>query len=198
METILLLKEILVSLAASVGMGFGLYNFVNERNKEKVIIKVVPKAILDKGRNSLGQEMVVTSDNEFDAKRSHGLFGVEIVNLSKFPVVINEVGYLVTGEIERMLLPLPILGDKGPWPRKLESRDSVTVYGNVNEMLSSPLMPKVHSAFAKTSCGHIGTGSTVALKQLVESAQVGKNPRGEGKKRPSFLDSIFGSGYRPR
>src|SRR6266508_2546298 len=153
---ILPFKEIVVSVAAFVGMGLGLYNLWNEKNKEKVKLKVVPKAIMDKKRTSVGQEMVVTSQNEFNIKRSHGLFGIEVVNLSAFPVVIEQVGFLIKGQKDRMSLPLPIIGDRGPWPRKLEPRSSVTVYGNVTEMLSSPNLPKVRSAFAETSCGHIG------------------------------------------
>lgn len=195
-----MLKDIIIAVAAFVGMGLGLYNLWNEKNKEKVKLRVVPKAVVHKGRNSVGQEMVLTSENEFDSKRSHGLFGIEVVNLSKFPVVIDNVGFLVKGEKNRMSLPIPILGDQGPWPRKLEARESVTVYGNLKDMISSPGMPKVHSAFAKTSCGHMGKGSTQALKQLVESSlKLHDNPdNADPKKRRSFLASLFGSGYGGR
>ncbi len=68
-----------------------------------------------------------------------------------------------------MSISVPVLGDQGEWPRKLEPREAVTVYGRLQEILLSPDIKNVSFAFAKTTCNHIEKGRTEALKQLVLS-----------------------------
>ena len=164
----LIIKDVIIAIAAFSGMGLGFYNLWNEQNKKKVKLKVIPKSVLQSGTNSVGQNMILTSSNEFNINNTQDEFAIEIINLSTFPVVIDEVGFNISGTKARMSLPVPVLHDNNKeWPRKLESREAVTVYSSLRELLSTPSLSKVSNAFAKTSCGHSGTGKTEALSQLI-------------------------------
>jgi hypothetical protein len=171
LDNILVAKDLIVTLAALVGMSLGLYNFWKERSKEKVKLRVIPKSVLKRVINNLGQEYLKTSENEFIQSNAQDLFAIEVVNLSRFTVVVNEVGFLISGKKQRMSISVPVLGDQGEWPRKLEPRDAVTIYGKLQEILLSPDIKNVSCAFAKTACNHIEKGRTEALKQLVQSVK---------------------------
>ncbi len=73
-------------------------------------------------------------EDRFNVKKleDKGLFAINIINLSRFPVVITQVGYLFKNK-QKNILPIitPILFDGGKFPRKLEARDAVTVYGQL-------------------------------------------------------------------
>jgi len=170
-DSILIVKDIVIAVAAFVGMGMGLLNFWNEKAKEKVKLKVIPKAVKRSGRSTSGKEFIVTTQNEFPGKNSKDLFVIEVVNLSKFPVVIELVGFVSKKHKERLYIPEPLLNGSGDWPRKLESRESVTLYGNLSDIFSSNMCGSLFGAFAETVCGHKETGSSQALKQLVEASK---------------------------
>ncbi len=170
-DSILIVKDIVIAVAAFVGMGLGFLNFWNEKQKDKVKLRVMPKAVFGKGRNADGREFVLTTLNEFNEKKSQGIFCVEVLNLSKFPVVIDEVGFFAKKARNRMAIVNPILSDGGSWPRKLEPRESVSVYGSLQDMMSSSLSPNVYCAFAETSCGHTAEGTSPALGQFVDAVK---------------------------
>jgi hypothetical protein len=151
----LILKDIVTSLAAFVGMSLGIYNFWKERGKEKVKLRVIPKSVQQKGFNSL--------DNN-----PQDFFAIEVVNISRFTVTITEVGFLVSGTKQRISCSSPILDTQEKFPKKLEPRESLTAYVDLQSMLSSTNIRNVYCAFAKTSCDHIETGKTKALKQLIQ------------------------------
>ena len=116
-DRILIVKDIVIAVAAFIGMGLGSLNFWNEKQKQKVKLKVTPKAVFGKGRNADGREFVLTTLNEFNEKKSQGIFCVEVLNLSNFPVVIDEVGFFAKKAKNRMTIANPILGDGGSWPK---------------------------------------------------------------------------------
>jgi len=166
------IKDIVVTIAAFVGMGLGCYNFWNEKNKEKVNIKVTPKSVLRKNLDSNANEIICTSENEFKIENEPNLFVIEIVNLSKFPIRISQVGFLVTGTEKRLsILPDSKLGNNFEWPKKLDVREAVTVYLPLKDIIEFQDLSKICCAFAETECGHIGSGTTTALKQLTSFIQ---------------------------
>jgi len=116
-DRILIVKDIVIAVAAFIGMRLGFLNFWNEKQKQKVKLKVTPKAVFGKGRNADGREFVLTTLNEFNEKKSQGIFCVEVLNLSNFPVVIDEVGFFAKKAKNRMTIANPILGDGGSWPK---------------------------------------------------------------------------------
>jgi len=156
-------KDIVVVFAAFIGMGLGIYNFFNERRKERVSLRVVPKTVVQRERG-----FSLSSTREFNPERNVGMFGMEIVNLSYFPVVLKQVGFLKSGTDRRVTIVNPIVDHGGDWPRKLESRESVTVYGNLDEMIKMGALHLVRKAYVETSCGHIATGHNQALKELIQ------------------------------
>jgi hypothetical protein len=167
-DSFMLIKDAVIAVAACTGMGLGFYNLWREHRKEKVKLTIVPKSVVQQGINTHGHEFIYASENEF--KQLSELFAIEVINLSQFSVVIDEVGFFIKGTKCRMSVPNPIIMDQESWPRKLEPRQSVTVYCSLKHLLSLPNTQKIWAAFAKTSCKHIGRGQTKALKQLVQFA----------------------------
>jgi hypothetical protein len=91
-------------------------------------------------------------------------FCIEVTNLSAFPVTLREIGLLFRGAEERAVFTInPLLLDGGPWPRRLEPRSSVTVYGHKPD---ARFAQHVRCAYAKTECGVTETGTSGALRQI--------------------------------
>ncbi len=162
------ISEIITIIAAFLGMGLGIYNLLIERSKRKVKIKVKPRAVTKRFRNSLtGESGVITSPDEFNCTIVDEYFAVEAINLSNFPVVVDNVGFEVQGQKRRMVIVQPILFDNGKWPRKLGQRESVTIYGLLQDILNYPQSSKIKNAFVETSCDGIFRGTSAALTGLV-------------------------------
>lgn len=90
-------------------------------------------------------------------------FCIEVTNLSAFAVTISDVGVFYKGTNNRGCIVQPILLDGGGWPRRLEPRSSVTIYGQTPS--SSPDQ-RIRCAYARTECGYTKTGTSPALKQI--------------------------------
>lgn len=139
-----------VTLAIAVlGAVLGLINTWHSIDRTRVKLRVRPKRAIPIG-----------------AVEHRLTFCIEITNLSAFAVTIEEAGVLYRGTSWRGAYARPVLLDGGPWPRRLESRSSVTVYGE------PPEAPDGHSlrcAFARTACGVVRKGSSPAFKQLVSA-----------------------------
>lgn len=90
-------------------------------------------------------------------------FCIEVTNLSAFAVTVYDVGVFHHGTEARSSFVNPILTDGGKWPRRLEPRSSVTVYGQRPE---SPPGHPIKCAYARTHCGVTATGTSGALKQI--------------------------------
>ena len=165
------ISQIITLVAAFVGMGFGIYNFWIERSKRKVKVLVKPKAIMRRLRNTeTGAAGVITSIDEFSTEPLDSYFAIEVVNISSFPVTVDNVGFELIKDDRRMSIFQPILMDEGKWPRRLDQRESVTVYGSLPHILDDPGTCRIKNAFAETSCGKICRGTSGALKGLVRFA----------------------------
>jgi hypothetical protein len=95
-------------------------------------------------------------------------FTIAVTNLSEFAVTIVEVGVFYKGTKKRSVIAAPILLDGGNWPRRLESRSSVSVY------MKRPVFIqgfKVKCVYAKTECGHVKKGNSPALRQIVAESR---------------------------
>jgi hypothetical protein len=99
--------------------------------------------------------------------QSGQMFSIEVVNLSSFAMTVSEVGITVDGNTirrGRVTVLAPILIDGGKWPRRLESRETVSIYFDHRPMLTYG--SRLGRAFAKTSCGELSYGSSSALQQI--------------------------------
>ena len=95
-------------------------------------------------------------------------FCIEVTNLSSFAITVEEVGVLFNGTDSRGAYVQPVLLDGGPWPRRLEPRTSVTVYGEPPS--GSQQGHSLKCAYARTACGVLARGTSPAFKQLARSA----------------------------
>ena len=143
-----------ITLAVAVlGAALGVINTWHNLDKAKVKLVVRPRHAIPVG----------SADPDIN-------FCIEVTNLSSFAVTVHDVGFFLRGTDTRAAITNPFLIDNGPWPRRLESRSSVTVYCKA---ASHRITHPIKSAYAKTACGHIETATSAALKQLASQLERG-------------------------
>lgn len=135
-------KDYITMGAAALGAGLGVMNTWNAMSQRRVRLRVKPAYVNPGG--------VVG-------------FCIEVVNLSMFPVTIAEVGFSLRGR-KRLAVISPEFNDGKPWPRRLESRDAVTAYFDPAQIAQH--RQRIGKAYARTSCGELGYGTSPALRQL--------------------------------
>ncbi len=145
MQNITLVQAITLSIAI-LGAVLGLINTWHGLDKSRVKLKVRPAHAIPVG----GTNPTLT-------------FCIEVTNLSSFAVTVYDVGVFYNGTDRRGSIVQPVLIDGGKWPRRLEPRSSVTVYG---QRPDSPPHKRIKCAYARTECGVTKTGTSPALKQI--------------------------------
>ena len=162
-----ILSKYVTTAAAFIGMGFGLYNFLVARSSRKVKLKIIPQSImLQRNDIQTGKEVIISAIDEFNEVT--GEFLIDVINMSSFPVTVTHVGFKLKVKPGNLIIVKPIIKDNGTWPRKLEHRESVSLYFPLSNLLNSHLSISIKNAFAKTTCGTTCTGTSVALKKLVK------------------------------
>lgn len=137
-----------VTLAIAIlGAALGLINTWHVLDRSRVKLRVRPKHAVPVGT--------------IDANLT---FCIEVTNLSAFAVTIEETGVFYKGTDSRGAYTRPILIDGGEWPRRLEPRSSVTVFGQSPRKLGHTLK----CAYASTACGVTRRGTSPAFKQLAK------------------------------
>lgn len=136
-----------VTLAIAVlGAVLGVINTWNTISNRRVKLRVRPL-------------WAVTATGQF--------VGIEVTNLSTFPVTVSDVGMLYrrpwSKAPERAAITAPEFSDGGGWPRKLNPREQVTAY---LQPMHLPRGRSLWGAYARTVCGEIAHGRSPALKQL--------------------------------
>lgn len=145
MESITLAQGITLSIAM-LGAVLGVINTWHGLDRTRVKLKVRPALA-----------------NPIGGINPRLQFCIEVTNLSTFPITVHDVGVLYHGTIDRGAITQPILGDGGPWPRRLEPRASVTIY---SERPRSTPNRRIKCAYARTECGVMKKGKSPALKQI--------------------------------
>ena len=139
-----------ITLAIAVlGAVLGLINTWHAVDKKRVKMRVRPKHAIPVG----------SADPRIT-------FCIEITNLSEFAITVDEAGVFLKGTDARAAYTQPILIDGKPWPRRLEPRSSVTVYGQPPQAKPGQ---SLKCAYARTECGVTRTGTSPAFKQLAAS-----------------------------
>lgn len=140
-----------VTLAIAVlGAALGIINTWQSVDNSRVKLRVRPMQAVPVG----------AADPRFT-------FCIEVTNLSAFAVTVHDVGVFYKGTDNRGSYTPPLLVDGKGWPRRLESRSSVTVYGEPPH--GKPGHP-LRCAYARTECGATRTGTTPAFKALAANA----------------------------
>jgi hypothetical protein len=136
---------------ALIGAVLGIVNMWRSISRDKPKIKVIPKRAIPVGG--------------FDERID---FCIEAVNLGTVAVTVSELGLFHQGSAYRSSLTItPIIIDGGTWPRRLEPRTSVTVYGRSDSINSS--QHPIRCAYAMTDCGLTFEGSSDALEGMARS-----------------------------
>jgi hypothetical protein len=141
-------KDFITMGAAALGAGLGIMNTWNSLNQRRVRLRVTPM-------------------HTFSVPGGQQGFGIEVINLSAFPVTVIDVGFSIgrrLGKAGRLSVIQPILIDGKPWPRRLESRESVSTYPDPRELVGHG--KKIGKAYARTSCDTVVLRDSGALKQL--------------------------------
>ena len=138
--------EIITFSIAVLGAALGVINTLHNLDKSRVKLKVTPVHAIPVG----GMDESLR-------------FGIQITNLSSFPLTISDAGVFFTGTKSRGSIIDPVFSDGGGWPKKLEPRTSVSVYSQTPE---APSGHKIKCAYAFTECGEVCTGNSKALKQI--------------------------------
>jgi len=147
------LKDFLTIGCAAVGAALGIIHTVTGLNQRRVKLRVTPKLVT---RSEAG---VYSHKTEL---LSNGVPGIEVLNLSALPVKIAEAGFKLKGQHGRIVPKPPFIFDDKPWPRRLDSRESVTVH-----LPASDAFPKnLHVAYATTDCEKTCCGDSPALKKF--------------------------------
>jgi|ERR1039458_5152224 hypothetical protein len=151
MQYLTLITAIAGLVFGVVGAVLGIINTWRAFDRERVRLKVSPV-------------WYFRSDG---VQTAHTL-GVEITNLSFFPVTISSVGFkLSDGQMFTFLTSLP---SGGYLPQRMESRTSLTAVAPLRTE-NNPAMKDVISAYAQTACGCVFMGDSPALRGVVNEAR---------------------------
>jgi hypothetical protein len=149
LTTAIELKDVVTLSVALLGAVLGVMNTWNAMSQRRVRLRVTPAYSIQTGSGAIG-------------------FNIEVVNLSTFPITIEEVGFYLSGSDKRMVVTEPIFYDGKPWPRRLESHDSMSAHFDPREF--GPHAQNITKAYARISSGGIYVGTSPALKQLRDIA----------------------------
>ena len=94
--------------------------------------------------------------------------GVEVTNLSTFPVTVSSVGFKLPDE--KLFTFLTSLPAGGYLPQRMEARTSLTAVAPLGTE-KNPAIKDVLSAYAQTACGCMFTGDSPALRGVVSEAR---------------------------
>lgn len=153
--------SVITLIIAVVGAVLGIVNTWVQLSKNRVRMKIIPKAGHHLGSMFIHSVLAQsTAPNTPDDDR----LCVEVANLSDFPVTINEVGLGSDIKFKTRHVLTPKTLDDKPWPRRLQSRESVTVYAERKMSFCIP----VKYAYATTQCGQTRYGTNKALESYAQ------------------------------
>ena len=139
---------------ALIGGVLGVFNFVQGFWQRRVRLRVTPKLTAIQGGGFLSSTVDLLP---------RGFACIEVVNLSAFPVTIDEVGFTLSdSKCRHMIIPEP----RTLLPRTLEPRTSI----DVRATQSAGFPRKSKKAYAKTQCGQTRYGDSVVFKKFREGA----------------------------
>ena len=167
--------DLITRTAAALGASLGLFNSWQNWRHHRVRIRVTPITVTVKrtvARDSHGGEITQPFLSP----------GVAIVNLSSFPVTLEEVGYeLKAGETYRLsridaparwsTMGSPILEEL---PKRLEARSSIRLSW-WDEDEQSLKGKRINRAYARTACGTLSHGRNRTLRKMASRLAQGSD-----------------------
>ena len=160
--------DLVTKSAAGLGAGLGIFNSWHGWRQGKVRLQVTPTMV--KVQRNIGQTASGAAIQQPFLSP-----GIAVVNLSSFPVTVEEVGYdLKSGDV----YPLSRIDARGQWsqsgmwtpdrlPQRLEARASLRVawWDKDEDSLKGK---RIRSAYARTACGARVRRSNRVLRNVAE------------------------------
>lgn len=128
------LESIITFSLSVLGTGLGILNYWRDASKDKVRLKVIPKRVVASG----------SADPRIN-------IGIEIINMSTFPLTICESGFVSREKKKRLAIIQPITANNETYPIRLEPRTAITIYAILEDV--DAIMTEC--AYASTSCAMI-------------------------------------------
>ncbi|WP_293329306.1 hypothetical protein [Parvibaculum sp.] len=157
--------QIVSLVLGAIGTSLGVLNFVIEMWKAKIRLRITPVAYYS------GPNGYLTFSNSLFTEKV-GLvpsIGVEVVNFSRFPVTIYEVGVAPNGRVSGGRQPISryIIDGGEKLPFRLPERESLTIYSkhSINEFS----ITEKSLAYVKTACDKTVYGDSEAFKVIKRS-----------------------------
>lgn len=122
---------------------------LHQLRRDQVRLKVTPQHIIPVGA----------------FRNAHVDFGIEVVNLSEFPVVIVDVGFLLAHGRHGTLSTASTIEPNGELPKRLDPHTSYSVCFWLDT--NTVELGAVKCAYARTQCGVEAKGNSPALRQVV-------------------------------
>ncbi|WP_086382307.1 hypothetical protein [Caballeronia sordidicola] len=166
-------KELLTAGTALTGAVLGIFNLWRQVSADRVKIRVTPSIVVDQRAGGIFASTTYIVDPA-DPPDMVSL-AVEILNLSSFPVTIEEIGMTARGSA-RMSFIGAESADHKSLPIRIESRDAIKLY--TTPYLISEFAPAVH-VFADTVCNNRQIGKSPAIEGLKTAAIRLKQQRAE-------------------
>jgi hypothetical protein len=136
---------------AVIGAILGIINTVYAIDKDRVKLKVRPVFGYTFGAPHLKEKYI----------------GIEIINLSTFPVSINQAGFMLEKTTQRAVIPRPLTTQGAIYlPYKLPSREKITLYADYDNIMDDPILIKC--AYCETECAILVKGKSKAIEQINE------------------------------
>jgi hypothetical protein len=144
------IKEGITLGIALLGAVLGVLNLWRAFDRDRIRLKVIPQSYI----------------------HTNGFAGlcVEVVNLSYIPVTLKQIGFRVQHQ-EKFIQSIEYqMSDAARLPHRLEPRAACVVYYPPG-VEDAELFRHVTSAYSKTACGRIFTGTSPALGGYVKKAK---------------------------
>lgn len=167
LETITLATAIAGAVGGVVGTVLGVINLWDRLNERRVRLKVVPRIGYEMPGGVIVSGTITTAEGYRENLRASGApqrYVVEVINLSRFAVTVDEVGWPYIGGKGVLVKPDTAKGQE--FPARLEPREAVTLYGARNEEIDVRRL-KRPKAFATTACGVTRYGSTPLFREHI-------------------------------
>ena len=158
------LKDWITSGTAVAGVILGLYNLWRQQSTDRVKLRVTPAIVIAGGPTGVltHTSFTVTPANVPEYVQ----LSVEVLNLSTFPVTIDEIG-MTMSSAGRMSFVGARTSDRETLPLRLESREALTLY---TESYHTSEFARGRDLFAETACGHRQIGQSISIESLKATA----------------------------
>ncbi len=169
----------LILCIALLGAVLGVLNTWYFYKSNRVRIRVVPKLAFDM---SSGRYITSECDDQSRQLQANGAqqrWAIEVINLSAFPLTIDEVGFSDHTVMGNYAMVQPELSRGKTWPVRLKPREKVVYYSTDGTLLPGRVLANP-CAYAKTDCGYCFYGESLILSKLAFSMSLEVNQLGTG------------------